>query len=191
MTANDSDVSDGETLTGSQVVRVYGQNLTAPFVTLTFGDVEYTPLTNGEGYIEFILGDNGTATISVDGSPFMSFEVEGIVVPEELPTNIQAQQHSTGNDNINIEFFNRVNCCNYPYQATEQYPQFIFTFGSRGDAFIDTDANNWSCSGGVINSITIFQDERTRLTITPQDANSTAYILYKNFIIAVFNYTTD
>lgn len=191
MTANDSDVSDGDILTGSQVVRVYGENLTAPFVTLTFGDVEYTPLSQGEGYIEYILGDNGTATINVDGNQFMSFEVEGVVVPEGFPTTIQGQQNSAGGASANVNLLNNVNCMNYPYRATEEYSLFKFTFGGNGYDFIDTEADNWSCYGGVIDDIAIFQNVRTRLTISPQDNNSTAWLLYKGFIVAVFNYTTD
>lgn len=191
MTANDSDVSDGDILTGSQVVRVYGNNLTAPFVTLTFGDVEYTPLTQGEGYIEFILGDNGTYIIKVDGSPFMSFEVEGIVVPDGLPTLLRACQTDSQSAWVDDQYRhnaisrNNINCLNYSRTVDEVYPNFIF------DIFLtNIDENDFTfsnCSMNATRQLTNFRG----FNVSVIDAGSVAYISYKDFIVFVFNYTTD
>lgn len=191
VTANDSDVSDGDTLTGSQVVRVYGENLTAPFVTLTFGDVEYTPLAKGEGYIEFILGDNGTATISVDGSRFMSFEVEGIVVPEEAPFDFVMSQYLDSNNRINRVAVSKLNCLNYPYLYNEDYPYFRMQMGQASNPFTDVDTSHYefvncsvevsSTSGGIA----------VLFMATVNITEEIAYIKYKGLIVAVFNYTTE
>lgn len=191
MTANDSDVSDGDILTGSQVVRVYGQNLTAPFVTLTFGDVEYTPLTQGEGYIEFILGDNGTATINVDGSPFMSFEVEGIVVPRPLPTVMLIRQSqlgtSSGGDYINPVTVN-TKCVQYPYLRNDDYPFYRWQFKHTGTAIEETDFAFHNCTKTDYSD---YQDTYVILNCSIDNVDETAWITYKGFIVAVFNYTTD
>lgn len=191
MTANDSDVSDGETLTGSQVVRVYGENLTTPFVTLTFGEVEYTPLAQGEGYIEFILGDNGTATISVDGSPFMSFEVEGIVVPEELPQTLRMSQFKTGGNEKNQMTEQNVNCINYPFLWDEEYIAFRLVIGSQQKPFNDDEQSNYTLFNSAFRGAIQLSEFTTLININIVDTALPAYIMYKGFIIAVFNYTTN
>lgn len=190
MTANDSDVSDGDTLTGSQVVRVYGENLTAPFVTLTFGDVEYTPLARGEDYIEFILGDNGVAIINVDGSRFMSFEVEGIVVPSFLPADFRGYQRNDvttliGDDGvINRLNVNNANCINYPQIFNEEYPYFLILVFS--DELLSADFGFNNCALNTLR----YTSGSNRLNVSIVDSNKVAYITYQGFIIAVFNYTT-
>lgn len=191
MTANDSDVSDGETLTGSQVVRVYGQNLTAPFVTLTFGDVEYTPLIHGEGYIEFILGDNGTATISVDGSPFMSFEVEGVVVPNFLPNRLDMQQYINSSTQVDELVLDNVNCINYPFMKQEEAQFFQLRIGYASKVVQNLDAQDFSGENCSVTSVTNYGASRVEVRIRVTDATKVAYITYQGFIIAVFNYTTD
>lgn len=191
MTANDSDVSDGDILTGSQVVKVYGQNLTAPFVTLTFGEVEYTPLAQGEGYIEFILGDNGTATISVDGSPFMSFEVEGNVVPDGLPTFLRMRQTKSDYSEYINSYSNIAKCLNYPFVASNDYPIFVLELGENNIPFVptvDDDFSGHNCTAVRVRSST---DSRTIVNIRILEISMPAYVEYKGFIIAVLNYTTD
>lgn len=191
MTANDSDMSDGDTLTGSQVVRVYGENLTAPFVTLTFGGVEYTPLGQGEGYIEYLLGDNGTATINVDGSSFMSFEVEGIVVPDIMPTDMSAALYATGDNNLSnpTEILQYAgNCMNYPILATEEKPYIGVSFNWPSDAGLQQ--SDFSIFDGTITFFS-YQANRWRFRIRPTDPSKPVYLLYGSFIIFVGNYTTD
>lgn len=191
MTANDSDVSDGDTLTGSQVVRVYGENLTAPFVTLTFGGVEYTPLVQGGDYIEFILGDNGTATINVDGNRFMSFEVEGIVVPSIVPTTFRAYQKSDtsirgeSSSTINRLDARNANCINYPEVVDDEYPYFLFFI-----QVIDLITEDFAFYNCELNNIST-ESLPSRMNVSVIDQSMPAWITYQGFIIAVFNYTTD
>lgn len=191
MTANDSDVSDGDILTGSQVVRVYGQNLTAPFVTLTFGEVVYTPLTQGEGYIEFILGDNGITTINVDGNLYMSFEVEGNDVPSDLSqTKYMWMVNSDSASSSASGLYNvkkiQGNCINYNYKTTAEshfvlYLVFLQEVGARSDySFFNCSAVNWE---------EVQTGQRCNMVV--DEANTPAYVTYKGFIVAVFNYTTD
>ena len=191
MTANDSDVSDGDTLTGSQVVRVYGQNLTAPFVTLTFGEVEYTPLTQGEGYIEFILSDNGTATINVDGNRFMSFEVEGIIRPFDIPNAWIAQQLpnslSRWEEGINTKA-ERVYCINYPYEVSSSYAALGFRFGEPKSDF---DFNRLTPHNCTIGNTWITPGGYPTFVVAPIDQSLPIYIEIDNYVVAVSNYTTD
>jgi len=191
VTANDSDVSDGETLTGSQVVRVYGRNLTAPFVVLTFEGVEYTPLECGEDYIEYLLGDNGTATIAVDGKNILSFSVEDVIIPEELPFYIDMSQRETRNIQSpaeNERIYRSVNCANYPFLKDENLPYFGIRIGNSQLPFQDFDnLEGHNCeiaNRGSTSSYIYCVADVTDVTIP-------AYVTYKDFIIAVFNYTND
>lgn len=191
MTANDSDVSDGDILTGSQVVRVYGKNLTAPFVTLTFGDVEYTPLVQGEGYIEYLLGDNGTATINVDGSPIMSFEVGGIVVPSVLPNRLLMAQVQGSSDIINPRQVQSGNCINYPFVYNASYPVFRLGCGEAEREWRDNDPNSWEGVNCTLRYVLPAGAASMYVRAELIDYEAVAYIKYKGFIVAVFNYTTD
>lgn len=191
MTANDSDVSDGDILTGSQVVRVYGENLTAPFVTLMFGGVEYTPLYQGEGYIEFILGDNGTAVINVDGSPFMSFEVEGIVIPSDLPKRFSMWQ----SDSVENPLSNPINqltidgnCINYAYLSSQNLPSFLIR--TRLGSSID-DVSRFAFYNCVLVRSIWAEKTGIVLGVVPINANDVCWVTFDDFIIAVFNYTTN
>lgn len=191
MTANDSDVSNGDTLTGSQVVRVYGENLTAPFVTLTFGGVEYTPLYQGEGYIEFFIGDNGTAIIAVDGSRFMSFEVEGITIPAGLTGKISAglDNDTGGVPVINVET-TETGCLKYPFFTSETYPYihvYLFkeatlTIGEDDITFVNCNLNRLAVDSG---------GERVSVWVSVVDVTKPCYLIYEGFIFFVGNYTTD
>lgn len=191
MTANDSDVSDGDTLTGSQVVRVYGENLTAPFVTLTFGDVEYTPLIQGEDYIGFILTDNGTAIIAVDGSRFMSFEVDGITTPQDLSGNVRAWLASRTNAILSGSALDTNDgCLNYARMVTADYPRLRVDL-----TFNDTPEITESDITPVNGTIEYFniraESNVVIVVVQPTDPTKVCYLIYEDFIYFVGNYTTD
>ena len=184
-------MSDGDTLTGSQVVRVYGENLTAPFVTLTFGDVEYTPLVQGEDYIEFILTDNGAAIIAVDGSRFMSFEVEDIVTPTELTGEVSAVLRDSGNQNKPGSFRStNGGCLNYPQQVDDTWVRFyMFVFFNEGVEVSVNDITTENCSIADFNFSAY--TKRADFYLTPTDPNRVCYLVYNGFIFFVGNYTTN
>lgn len=191
MTANDSDVSDGDTLTGSQVVRVYGENLTAPFVTLTFGGVEYPPLYQGEDYAEFFIGDNGTAIIAVDGNRFMSFGVEGVAIPANLNGHVIARQAAesgaaTG-ENQESTFDG---CMEYSFMATQELPWYrLEIFCAEGSTDIFNDLTLINCTNGY--RFWSEQSHKLVLFVTPTDFTKPVYIIYEEFIFFVSNYVTD
>lgn len=157
---------------------------------MTFGEVEYTPLTQGEGYIEFILSDNGTATINVDGSRFMSFEVEGNVVPDGFPTRIEALLFKSSSDVKNRLILQDVKCINYPYMVDDEYSTILFRFGSNTSPITDDDPNNWSCDNGEFTTFT-YDNNQIKCRITPTDSDQPIVIKYLGFIVAVANYTTN
>lgn len=190
MTANGTDISDGASLSGSQVVRVYGDNLTPPYFSLWFNGVEYTPLDYGDGYVEYLLQDNGTATINLEGRVFMSFEVSDITIPSELPVKVNAGQR----DNVNTDYqpthvyeyvsYSRRNCLNFPRLYNSAYPYFYFIFEFSAESQDDFAVVNGTIEASNVPATT------SRFVISVTDISKPAYLTYKGFIIAVFNYTT-
>ena len=158
---------------------------------MTFGEMEYTPLNRGEGYIEFILGDNGTATISVDGSRFMSFEVEGNVVPEELPTYMELSQIPsvsiyTGNDNILVAREASTKCLNGPTAYNVDYPYYILRM-----RIADFTPNRLTCHNCVISASGAVSGGLYNTCFSVIETELPAYVELDGFIILVFNYTTE
>lgn len=188
VTANGAAVSNGDTLNGSQQVRVSGNGVTSNNVRLTFNGVEYTPLGSGDGYLDYIIGDNGTVRIYTAAGLYMSFRVDGVVVPEGLPTLMRMFQYPRGGDdfaNGQNELQVTADCINYPYKKTESLPYFGWTVPL---AFIgEWDEGDWS----LVNCTMV----ATRTTSTaffvkfqPVDDSKVAYAMYQDFIVAVFNY---
>ena len=190
MTANGTDISDGASLSGSQVVRVYGSNLTPPYFSLWFNGVEYTPLDYGNGYVEYLLQDNGTATIYVDGNRFMSFEVEGIVVPSILPNyfimfqyiSSQTQRHFLREDDIN--------CMNYPFIIESDAQWTSIRIGDEDTPLRDLSANDFVGHNCDVYSVANFGEYQVEARLRVTNADEVAWVTYQGFIIAVLNYPT-
>ena len=189
VTANGAVVSNAETLNGSQELRVYYGDVDASQVKLYFGDVLYTPLFTGEGYLGFILGDNGFCQIYADGRLYMSFDVAGVIVPTGLPTfMLMSQRKQDGSSAINSATA-LTKCMNYPYLYNEERPLFALIVGSDDNPFVDIDSSNYSCVNCEVVLSELSQGNRTFVRCTLIDTSQVAYVMYKGFIIAVFNYT--
>lgn len=190
MTANGTEISDGASLSGSQVLRVYGSNLTPPYFSLWFNGVEYTPLDYGDGYVEYVLQDNGTYEIRNEADVVMDFEIEGVVIPSELPKNMTMWQSASATNpfsNPVNQLINRGNCINYAKQASQELPSFLFR-PSLGDSIDEINRfglfnceivkSNWQENTGIV------------LGLVPTNADEHCWVTWDGFIIAVFNYTT-
>lgn len=190
MTANGTEISDGASLSGSQVLRVYGTNLTPPYFSLWFNGVEYTPLDYGDGYVEYVLQDNGTYEIRNENDIVMEFEIEGIVIPSELGSSRgmgQSATVSTNWTNSQNKQATSGNCINYPRLFSESLPYFVmYNLCTAHEGESDYTLHN--CSFDQF--IRLSNDTGDAYCISVENANEIAYIEFKGFIIAVFNYTT-
>ena len=186
VTANGVVVRNNDSLTGSQALHVYGSNLDSSNFQLKFNGVDYTPLFTGDGYLGYIIGDNGTVELYLNGNLYMSFRVDGVVVPALLPMLMKLQQTSSDSQHINIIQKN-VNCLNYNYAYNSDYPFFSYQWYRTGElAGVDRDDfgyHNCSAVNFNQNSDQILQ----RLEVVDEDA--VAYVTYQGFIVAVFNYS--
>lgn len=189
VTANGAVVSNAETLNGSQELRVYYGNVDASDVKLYFNDVLYSPLTRGDDYLGYILGDNGECKIYVSGRLYMSFNVQGITIPAGLPSFFRARQFdSARTESINSRS-GLVTCMNYPFLYDENYPLYILNIGNSDQPFVVSSADDFE----LVNCTFAFDPRILEDSVTfylyVTNTEEVAYVKYLGFIIAVFNYS--
>lgn len=188
VTANGSAVSSGESLEGSQELRVFGSNLDGDNFSLTFNGVEYTPLFSGDGYVGFIIGDNGTVQIHCNGRLYMTLRISGVVVPDGLPTRMFCGQKATIDFNTlgaNSKYFNDANCANYPYKVSGNLQYFRYEIRVNSTATSDDfDFTN----ADLLAHDTDGSPTDVRMILQPVDVDSPIVVRYKDFIVAVLNY---
>ena len=189
ITANGSAIVPGSVLEDQQVIQVFGENLYSPNFRFVFDGVEYTPLARGDGYVEFILTQAGSVQVYVNGSVYMSFEVENIAPPVELSGLVRGY-FVPDVSTISNYASNRASndyCLNYDVMVTDELPGFrigvTYESGSA-PAFGDFEGVNCALS-------TFFNSESTSQVlfgVTPTDPAAVCYVTYKGFIVFVGNY---
>ena len=188
VTANGSAVSEGETLTGSQTIRVYGTNLTTRQVKLSVNGVVYTPLVVGGNYFEYLIGSNGSVRVTCNSREVMSFTVGGNVVPDGLPAILIASQTdvttTASGDAINTQR-ETTTCSNYPYRPVAGHEHFRWEW-RHGETAIDPDL--FEMHNCTVNARGNYQDTIYIFNVDVVDASQPAWISYDGFIVFVFNY---
>lgn len=189
MTANGSRVSEGASLQGSQVVRVYLRDGVTPSYSLWFEGVQYTPLYHGEDYDEFIIGDNGEVTILDAGLPYVSFSVEGVVVPADLARIRVACMRNDNSASVNQEGYvqketNTDNCLNYAHLITEGW-YFVSRLQGVSERPDIDELEYHNCIKHAQTGSGVYMG----VSVEVVDPTLPAYLTYKGFIVYVFNYT--
>lgn len=190
VTANGSAVTEGSTLEGSQELIISGSNLSTRSVRVFFGGVEYTPLSTGVGYMQYLIGDNGDVDIVVNGQSYMSFSVSGIVIPSVLPKTFEMRQldsaGATYSGGINARY-TTANCINYPFKEDPPYKWFMIKSNiTQAAGYVQSD---YVVENGQITNY--YADElQTLMKVKVTDTDQPCYVTLDGFIIAVFNYTT-
>lgn len=189
VTANGSAVSNGDTLQGSQQLRVNGVGLDSDTLRLTFNGTEYTPLEQGSNYLGYLLGDNGTVKIYLNGVLYMVFSVTGITVPSILPTTLR--MFLTGGSSFPTTSRTRIetvtaNCINYPQVPIGDFNKFLLHMVDITEELSESD---FTCVNGSIVAFGSDGSVTNAVIIRPTDTTKVVQLLYQEFIIAVFNYT--
>ena len=163
-----------------------GENLTPDTLKLYHNGVLYTPLESSDTYAYFLLGDNGTNKVMLNGKNYCTVIIKDIIVPQELPARINLFQKS----GIGIDSGNTINskavignCINYPYKVNQEYPNYLLLAYVGESVSEDWELINCSINGHQ------YDNNPSRLNVSVNDPTKTAYIKYKGFIIAVFNYS--
>ena len=156
---------------------------------LMFGDVRYTPLATEGNKRTYIIGDNGSVRIFINGILWGGFDVSGIVVPEGLPNRLEGLLYASSSDTSNRLVLQSASCLQYPYKVSEAYPYFLLTIGKNDSPFTDNDANNYTYVNCSMETLNVYQETSIRTRVSVVDSTKPAYITYQGFIIAVFNYS--
>lgn len=189
VTANGVVIENAASLSGSQVVRVYGNKLYGNGYSFSHNGIEYVPLSSTDDYDEFVLTDNGSYIISIDGQRFMSFNVQGIVVPDGFPTritgNVYYNSWSSGRDHQQVDGL----CLNYPVKLTAEDDGFGFAVGKAAAPFTDTDASNYTFDNCQLHGSITGGSDYVIINVEVIDDDQPCYIMYKGLVFAVFNYS--
>ena len=188
VTANDAALQNAAVLSGSQTIRVYGNKLYGAGYSFVHNGVEYTPLSSTDEYDEFILTDNGTYIISVDGQRYMSFSVQGISLPSNLSGIVSALLTEGGNyAGISPESTEN-GCLNYPHKVEGTY-NCIRVLVRRATGVATLDEEDITIHNGTIGNFTNGTNpDDTYFWIEPTDANAPVYCEYNGYIFFVGNY---
>ena len=168
---------------------ITGENMTPESVYLDHDGVRYTPLVVDGNSLTFVLGDNGTNRIYVNGQLYGGVAISGIVVPEGLPTRLGMYQYGGSSGSINSMSVENTTCINYPYAYNADYSRFVWYAGSSTSPFIDTDDDNYEFVNITEHVISSPNDYSVQIVLTLEDTTQPGYILYRGFIVSVFNYS--
>lgn len=189
VTANDVVIENAASLSGSQIIRVYGNQLYGNGYSFKHNGVVYVPLDSNDDYDEFILTESGSFVIYIDGQRYMSFSIQGIEYPSEMTGSITATLKDSEYHNISGTYrTTQAYCLNYPLKIGGNA-----TFLSPIVSFDDVDnvqQSDFEVVGGTISLYQpVSQDNYIQLTIAPTAADKVVYVSYKGSIIFVGNYT--
>lgn len=187
VTANGSAVEDNDVLTGSQELIIAGSYLSGRNVKLYFNNVLYTPLVAVDNHYNYLLTDNGSVRIVVNGQTYMNLTVEGVTVPEELSGRVVAQL-SDSEDHAYQPSWRETSdgCLNYNLKNSAEYPKvFVGLYFDAGEIGSDDDIVIHNGEGTFVPES---QYNRLIAYIQVNDLNSPVYLTYKGFIFFVGNY---
>lgn len=189
VTANDAELQNAAVLSGSQIVRVYGSKLYGNGYSFVHKGIEYVPLNSTDEYDEYVLTDNGSYFIYIDGQRYMSFSIGGIVMPSVLTGNVTGFLRNSQGGIVNETIREaQTGCVNVPFKVSENTPrgsQFVYV----NDAG-EVDEQLIVATNGVLSAVNVESEHsRYSFNVTPIDANKPVYVAYNGFITLVFNYT--
>lgn len=189
VTANGATLSNAATLSGSQVIRVYGQSLYGQGYRFVHDGIDYTPLSSTDDYDEFILTASGSYVIYVGGQVYMSFAITGLSYPAEMTGEIyglmiDSSQHTIDGTTQSTQNY----CLNYHgklFGQAVEYRCLVLFSDLEGVSEEDFEA----FGGSISRYSTVPSGTYSYCDITPSSADSVVYLKYKGQIVFVGNYT--
>lgn len=189
VTANSVEVSQGDILSGQQTLRVYGTNLYGSNFKLIANNVVYTPLEVHDGYLQYSITENAEIVLQLNGRQYLSFRVDGVVIPTELSGFVRGQQapDTSGQGLINTTEIS-TGCLMYPHEVSEGYPLLRVLVGvADGSTVEEQEITGVNCTLSTFNWNE--QTKRWSFYVTPVDTEAPVYVIYDGFIFFVGNYS--
>lgn len=187
VTANGATVANAATLSGSQVIRVYGSSLYGQGYRFVCNGIDYTPLSSTDEYDEYILTDSGSVRIIANDQVYLSFSVSGIAHPADMTGAVRAYLADIGSHvDSSTEMSTTSGCLNYPKKVTEDYPyiKLFAGFTSQPTGEGDMVYHNCTVADGNWDS----EESELMQVLAITDDSKPAYITYKGYIFFVGNY---
>lgn len=188
VTANGAALANAATLSGSQVIRVYGNSLYGQGYRFVHNGVDYTPLSSTDEYDEYILTAVGSYVIYVGNQVYLSFSVTGITMPSEMTGSITAylNSESEGNDTASMKS-TQSGCLNYDNIVSQSTPRLDVYLDINEEAEISQD--DFDVVGASVDTFFIITEyNRVSIIITPTSPEQVVYMKYKGYIFFVGNY---
>ena len=187
VTANGAALANAATLSGSQVIRVYGNSLYGQGYRFVHNGVDYTPLSSTDEYDEFILTANGSYVIYVGGEVFLSFSIDGISMPSDMTGRVYAHLvNESGTETANLEE-TLSGCLNYAHKTTQQLPYINVNVYYEDDYTFSAD--DIEVVGGVEAYHQDFPDDNHfYYRLLPNSADEVMYMKFQDYIVFVGNY---
>lgn len=193
VTANGSEIPElyGHTLHYGESVRlvITGTNMNSGNVVLKHDDVVYTPVQIDGDSWTYILGDNGANRLYVNGSLYGSIIISGIVIPDFPQSKVMGQLPGSTwvwGSSVN-QLRVTANCINYPYTNSESLPRVKLLVSDLTEEILESD---FSVYNGEIGDFSYNSAAGTLgVGVVVTDLTQPAYLMYQDFIIAVFNYS--
>ena len=187
VTANGATLANAATLSGSQVIRVYGSSLYGQGYRFVHNNVDYTPLDSTDEYDEFLLTAGGSYRIYVNNQVYLSFSVTGVAMPSNMSGSVigyMMREDLTVDDQS--EKSTSSGCLNYNEEVTNEFPGYRVYLSLSEEPDVATDFEFVNCT----NVGADWDGERGLLVISTEVTDSTkpAYIKYQDFIFFVGNY---
>lgn len=189
VTANDAILQNAAVLSGSQVVRVYGNKLYGNGYEFIHDDVEYVPLSSTDEYDEYLLSASGSYYINIDGQRFMSFSVVASSFPSDLAGGLQAALVPTSRSTDGAVSQKNVNnqCLNYPHEVTNELPYFyLAVYYNEGSSPAQADFTLGNCT--ITDAVDVPSSLRYAMWLQPIDASKPCYVMFDDYILFVGNY---
>ena len=137
VTANGAVVSNGETLSGSQVIRIYGKSLYGQGYRFVHNGVSLQPGSSTDEYDEYSITDSGSYVIFVGDQVYMSFSVAAPSWPEGMSGRVSALiADAQGNVRSGSEESTDDGYLEYPQQIDSQYYRIVVYLYAKEDATI-------------------------------------------------------
>lgn len=189
VTANGAVVSNAETLSGSQVIRVYGNSLYGQGYRFVHDGVDLTPQSSTDEYDEYTIATAGSYVIYVDGQRYMSFSVQGPFIPAEMSGRVRAMLvDGGGNMRPGSELETNDGYLDYPRKIDSQYYRIaVYLYAKEGSTIAQSDIQllgNASASYSWQGS-----SHYMLVTVTPGGDDFLCILKYKGFTFFKGNYS--